>query len=246
MSEKCLAVVEINQDFCSRCYVCQSICPYKAINRDETGKVEVNSKDCQVCGICYSACPVSAIKMNYYTYDNLTQYLKEAQAKTKGAETLVLMCRGNSPSTGEVQDILKEQGVNVKNYIPLRLPCAGRVPTDFVFEALNLGIKNIVSIQCEDPFCRYKEGTKINTRRLVLARNVLKQLGFDENAVKIVKYLTQSSLRRSRMCWLRQMHLHLPIRRFRIRILCHTQSLMKKNVSAAAHANWFVHTTLYK
>lgn len=188
MSEKCLAVVEINQDFCSRCYVCQSICPYKAINRDESGKVEVNSKDCQVCGICYSACPVSAIKMNYYTYDNLTQYLKEAQAKTKGAETLVFMCRGNSPSTGEVQDILKEQGVNVQNYIPLRLPCAGRVPTDFVFEALNSGIKNIVSIQCEDPFCRYKEGTKVNTRRLVLAKNVLKQLGFDENAVKIIKY----------------------------------------------------------
>ncbi len=188
MSEKCLAVVEINQDFCSRCYVCQSICPYKAINRDESGKVEVNSKDCQVCGICYSACPVSAIKMNYYTYDNLTQYLKEAQAKTKGTETLVLMCRGNSPSTGEVQDILKEQCVNVQNYIPLRLPCAGRVPTDFVFEALNLGIKNIVSIQCEDPFCRYKEGTKINTRRLVLAKNVLKQLGYDENAVKIIKF----------------------------------------------------------
>ncbi len=188
MSEKCLAVVEINQDLCSRCYVCQSICPYKAINRDESGKVEVNIKDCQVCGICYSACPVSAIKTNYYTYDNLTQYLKTAHAKAKNAETLVLMCRGNSPSDCEVQDILKEQKVNVNNYIPLRLPCAGRVPTDFVFEALNLGIKNIVSIQCEDPFCRYKEGTKINTRRLVLARNVLEQLGYPANAVQVIKY----------------------------------------------------------
>jgi coenzyme F420-reducing hydrogenase delta subunit len=188
MSEKCLAVVEINQDLCSRCYVCQSICPYKAINRDESGKVEINSKDCQVCGICYSACPVSAIKMNYYTYDNLTQYLKEAQAKTQNAETLVLMCRGNSPSTCEVKDLLKEQKVNVDNYIPLRLPCAGRVPTDFIFEALNLGIKNIVSIQCEDDFCRYKEGTKVNTRRLILARNVLEQLGYTEDTVKVIKY----------------------------------------------------------
>jgi coenzyme F420-reducing hydrogenase delta subunit len=68
------------------------------------------------------------------------------------------------------------------------LPCAGRVPTDFVFEALNSGVKNIISIQCEDPFCRYKEGTKINTRRLVLAKNVLKQLGYDENAVRVVKF----------------------------------------------------------
>lgn len=188
MSEKCLAVVEINQDLCSKCYVCQSVCPYKAINRDANGKVEINIKDCQVCGICYSACPVSAIRMDYYTYDNLTEYLKEAQTKIKNADTLVLMCRGNSPSTGEVQDILKTQGIKTSNYIPLRLPCAGRVPTDFVFQALNSGIKNILSIQCEDPFCRYKEGTKINTRRLVLARNVLKDLGFDENAVKVIKF----------------------------------------------------------
>jgi coenzyme F420-reducing hydrogenase delta subunit len=188
MSEKCLAVVEIDQDLCSRCYVCKSICPYEAIKADSTGKVEVNSQDCQVCGICYSACPSSAIKTQYYTYDNLSNYVKEALAKTKNVATLVLMCRGNSPSTGEVQDILKEQGLKVGNYIALRLPCAGRVPTDFVFEALNSGIKNIVSVQCEDPFCRYKEGTKINTRRLVLARNVLKQLGYDENVVRVVKF----------------------------------------------------------
>ena len=188
MSEKCLAVVEIDQDLCCQCYVCKSICPYEAIKADSTGKVEVNSQDCQVCGICYSACPSSAIKMQYYTYDNLSKYVKEALAKTKDVETLVLMCRGNSPNTGEVQDILKEQGLKVGNYIALRLPCAGRVPTDFVFEALNLGIKNIVSVQCEDPFCRYKEGTKINTRRLVLARNVLNQLGYDENAVRVVKF----------------------------------------------------------
>ena len=189
MSEKCLAVVEINQDLCSRCCVCHSICPYEAIKRDSTGKVEINNQECQVCGICYSACPSSAIKMQYYTYDNLSNYVKQAREKAKnGVDTLVLMCRGNSPSTGEVQDILKEQGLKVDNYIALRLPCSGRVPTDFVFETLNSGVKNIVSVQCEDPFCRYKEGTKINTRRLVLARNVLKQLGYDENAVRIVKF----------------------------------------------------------
>jgi len=188
MSEKCLAVVEIDQDLCSQCCVCHSICPYDAIKRDSSGKVEINNQECQVCGICYSACPSSAIKMQYYTYDNLSDYVKQAQKVKNDVDTLVLMCRGNSPSTGEVQDILKEQGLKVDNYIALRLPCSGRVPTDFIFETLNLGVKNIVSIQCEDPFCRYKEGTKINTRRLVLARNVLEQLGYDENAVRIVKF----------------------------------------------------------
>jgi coenzyme F420-reducing hydrogenase delta subunit len=188
MSEKCLAVVEVNQDLCSRCYVCQSICPYEAIKRDAEGKVNVDIKDCQVCGICYSACPASAIKMQYYTYDNLAEYLKQAQTKAPKTETLVMMCRGNSPNTGEVKDILKEQGIKVNDYLNLRLPCAGRVPTDFIFEALNSGIKNIISIQCEDPFCRYKEGTKVNTRRFTLAKNVLQQLGYDENAVKVIKF----------------------------------------------------------
>src|SRR3990170_8089817 len=87
-----------------------------------------------------------------------------------------------------MEDILADQGVVCGDYIPLRVPCSGRIPTDFVFKVLNSDIKNIVSIQCEDKFCRYKEGTKINSRRLQLSKNVLEQLGFDKNAVKVVKY----------------------------------------------------------
>jgi coenzyme F420-reducing hydrogenase delta subunit len=188
MSEKCLAAVEINQDLCSRCCVCHSICPYEAIKRDpETGKVEIDIKECQVCGICYSACPVAAIKTAYYDYDHLLDYVDCVRKKVK-SETLVLMCRGNSPSTCEVEEILADQGLGVKDYIPLRLPCSGRIPTDFIFKTLSSGVKNIVSVQCEEKFCRMKEGTKINERRFQLSKNVLRQLGFDENALKVVKY----------------------------------------------------------
>ena len=188
MSEKCLAAVEINQDLCSKCCVCHSICPYEAIHRDpETGKVEINIKECQVCGICYSACPVSAIKMTYYDYDHLLDYVNCIRKDDK-SDTLVLMCRGNSPSSCEVEEILSEQGLGVADYLPLRLPCSGRIPTDFIFKTLNSGVKNIVSVQCEDDFCRYKEGTKINTRRFQLSKNVLRQLGYGEDALRVVKY----------------------------------------------------------
>jgi 4Fe-4S ferredoxin len=188
MSEKCLAAVKINQDLCSRCSVCYSMCPFEAINRDaETCKVEIDNQKCQVCGICYSACPVTAIEMAYYDYNHLVDYVNN-ERKTVKADTLVMMCRGNSPSTAEISDILKEQGLNVKKYIPLRVPCAGRIPTDFVFNSMNSGIKNIVSVQCEDAFCRMKEGTKIETRRLILSKAVLEQLGYSPDAVKVVKY----------------------------------------------------------
>lgn len=188
MSETCAAAININQDFCSKCSICHSICPYEAIKRDpETGKVEIDIQKCQVCGICYSACPVMAIEIVYYDYDSLLDYVKAMQEKCK-SDTLVLMCRGNSPSTCDVEEILKEQGLSVKNFIPLRLPCSGRVPTEFVFRVLKCGIKNVVSIQCEDAFCRFEEGTKINTRRMLLGRAVLEQFGLSKDALRVVKY----------------------------------------------------------
>jgi coenzyme F420-reducing hydrogenase delta subunit/ferredoxin len=125
--------------------------------------------------------------MVYYDYASLVKYVNSIREKCK-SDTLVLMCRGNSPSTGEIEKILKDQGLAVKNYIPLRLPCSGRVPAEFIFQALKSGIKNVVSIQCEDAFCRFKEGTKINTRRMLLSKAVLKQLGLSEDAVKVIKY----------------------------------------------------------
>jgi coenzyme F420-reducing hydrogenase delta subunit len=188
MSEEQIAVVRINQNYCSGCLICYSICPYEAIKRDaETRRLEINVQKCQVCGICYSACPTSAIEILYYNYDSLVKYVED-EWKRNGAETLVLMCRGNSPSTKEVEEILSERGLSVKKYIPLRLPCSGRVPTEFIFRVLSFGIKNVVSTQCEDAFCRFKEGTKVNTRRLIIARRVLEEFGFGKDVVRVVKY----------------------------------------------------------
>ena len=188
MREKCVSAVTINQDYCSKCSICHSVCPYEAIKRDlETGKVEIDLQKCQVCGICYGACPVKAIEIVYYDYDCLVKYVKEMREKC-GSDTLVLMCRGNSPATCEVEEILKEQGLKTKKYIPLRLPCAGRIPAEFVFKVLNSGIKKVVSIQCEENFCRFKEGTKISTRKLLLGKGVLEQLGLPKDAFTVIKY----------------------------------------------------------
>jgi ferredoxin len=188
MKEKCVAAITIDQDLCSRCSICHSICPYEAIKRDpETGKVEIDLEKCQVCGICYSACPVMAVEIAYYDYESLLKNVKTLQEKC-GSDTLVLMCRGNSPSTGEVEENFKEKGLKIDNYLPLRVPCAGRIPAEFVFKVLDGGIKRIVSIQCEDEFCRFKQGTGMNTRRLILGGKVLQQLGLDKDAFTVIKY----------------------------------------------------------
>jgi coenzyme F420-reducing hydrogenase delta subunit/ferredoxin len=197
MNENCLAAVRINQDLCSRCKVCYSLCPFDSIQIDpEMGRLNVDIQKCQVCGICTSACPVSAIEMSYYDYDGL---LDQVRSVNNGPETLVVMCRGNSPRSGEVEDILAAQGLGGRRYIPIRVPCAGRIPTNFIFQALKSGVRNIVSIQCQDEFCRMKEGTKIGTRRMMLGQAVIGQLGYSENTLKVVKY-SRKAVRNNEEC----------------------------------------------
>ena len=128
-----------------------------------------------------------AITIVYYDYDSLLRRVKEMHEKSK-SDTLVLMCRGSSPSSGEVTEILKEKAIEINNYIPLRLPCAGRVPAEFVFKVLNAGIRRIVSIQCEDNFCRFKEGSKISTRRLLLTQKLFEYIGLGKGAFTVIKY----------------------------------------------------------
>ena len=74
----------VNQTFCGGCRICQSICPYDAIeiktemvNGIEKLKAEVVEVKCQGCGSCASACPTRAIKMQHYTNE---QILAEVQA----------------------------------------------------------------------------------------------------------------------------------------------------------------------
>lgn len=185
MSENSQKAVEIKDDFCGRCSVCFSICPFDAIVRnDKTGEVKIDVETCQVCGICYSACPAGAISTAYYDVNALLDYVEKSMNE-KHADTLVLSCRGNTPSTCEVVDLLKDQ--KIAKFIPLRLPCVGRLSPDFFLKALGLGVKKIVVVQCEEDFCRSKRGSAVSTRRLLLAKGALEQLGFGRDVLTVIE-----------------------------------------------------------
>jgi len=180
--------IKLDDAYCGRCTICLSLCPYQAISVDfETGELKIDVEKCQFCGICYSACPVSAIEIFYYADETLAKHI-ERLVKEKGSRTLVLMCRGNSPSTCEAEEILQNQHITARNYIPIRVPCVGRITTEFVLKTLASSIDRIIAVQCEEDFCRYKRGSRINTRRQLLTKKVLRQLGFRDDALTLVKY----------------------------------------------------------
>jgi len=58
----------VDQEFCSGCKTCASVCPYNAISFLEDKKVaEINDILCKGCGVCVAACPAGAIIGRHFT-----------------------------------------------------------------------------------------------------------------------------------------------------------------------------------
>jgi heterodisulfide reductase subunit A len=60
----------VDEELCSGCKTCISLCPYSAISfveRDTTGVAEINEALCKGCGTCVAACPAGAITARHFS-----------------------------------------------------------------------------------------------------------------------------------------------------------------------------------
>jgi len=66
------AIANINEELCSGCRVCESLCPYRAISFDEEKTVcRVNEALCKGCGVCVAACPSGANSGRHFTTEEI-------------------------------------------------------------------------------------------------------------------------------------------------------------------------------
>jgi len=62
----------VNDELCSGCKTCISMCPYDAISRDEEKAVAVVDEAlCKGCGTCAATCPSSAISQCMFTDEQI-------------------------------------------------------------------------------------------------------------------------------------------------------------------------------
>lgn len=167
------AAVTLLEEHCSGCSTCTSLCPFEAVKKDPaTGKTTLDIEKCQVCGLCYSTCPAHAIETLYYDIGALTAYLEKAKKERKTG-TLVIMCKGSSPDFAGVGELF-----GIKEFIPLSVPCVGRVPDEVYLKSLLMGIDRICVLACDEDYCRFERGSAVTNRKLMALSRVLEQLGY--------------------------------------------------------------------
>lgn len=172
--------VEVNEQRCSGCSICSSLCPFEALRKENRGKVVLQIDKCQVCGLCYSSCPAKAIDVLYYDLDSLTRYLEGAKQKY-GSDTLLIACKGASPDFTQAERIFK-----LSTYIPLSVPCVGRIPEEVYLKALGeLGLKKIYVLGCDEDYCRFERGSSVSRRKVAVLNVVLSQLGLGEEVITL-------------------------------------------------------------
>ncbi len=75
------AIASVNEDLCSGCRICESLCEYGAIEmREKEGKLRAHVLEalCKGCGTCGSSCPVGAISMLQFTDNQILAQVRSA------------------------------------------------------------------------------------------------------------------------------------------------------------------------
>jgi len=172
-----------NVDYCSSCAVCSTLCPYEALKKDaETGKITLDITKCQVCGLCYANCPARAIDILYYDLDSLLTYLEQVRKET-ACDTLTIMCRGSAPDIYGVSELF-----GTSSFIPLLVPCVGRIPDEVYLKALLMGINKINVLACDIDYCRFEQGSAVTGRKIIALNLLLDQLGYGRDIIILKRH----------------------------------------------------------
>lgn len=62
---------DYNKALCSGCEVCITVCPYKAIRKNEEDEIEITQVLCKGCGVCGATCTNHAIIIRHFTDEQI-------------------------------------------------------------------------------------------------------------------------------------------------------------------------------
>lgn len=184
-----LFISQTNEDLCGGCNTCIRTCLFGAVRNEERegtkrGVAVVDKKLCRGCGNCVAACPQGARDLVLYTSDLLEKsvdILSEFQLNEP--KILIYACNGCAyPALDQATRIGYELPPNL---FIVRVPCSGRVDTQFLEYALTHGFDGVMVGMCETNSCHYIGGNEDCCKRIDLLMPLLEAKGIEKERIKL-------------------------------------------------------------
>jgi coenzyme F420-reducing hydrogenase delta subunit/formate hydrogenlyase subunit 6/NADH:ubiquinone oxidoreductase subunit I len=194
-------IVEVEEDLCSVCGVCVPLCKYEALSIVDNGKdkkkVEVDKIECRGCGLCVAACPSGALTQLEgceITIPELHKKVSNLLKDNKDMKAIVFCCNWSlypGMQLSESPTLIKTPfGVVVSM-------CSGRIAPEIILNAFDEGAWGVMVAGCPPEECDH-DGNYKTKRRLVLLKNMLKELNIEPERIKLEWFSTGESAKLSK------------------------------------------------
>ena len=172
-------VSKVNEDLCGNCRICLRTCVFGAVKEDKEKNVSVTESTlCRGCGNCVGACPSGARDLICYPNDSYKKGIDIlSDYETEDPKILVFACNGCAYPAAD-------QGAQTGNSYPpnvliIRVPCGGRVDTQYIEYAFSRGFEGVFIGVCHLGSCHFVHGNEDLFKRLDLLQPILEAKGIN-------------------------------------------------------------------
>ena len=162
--------IKINEEKCGLCGLCVESCPYNAIII-EGDKINIDRFKCKGCGTCVSVCPTNALDLNIDTSEKILKTIEVFSKFNKKPKIITFCCKSCGYAAAD------DAGLKKLFYHPnvfiIKVPCTGRIDTEFILKSFEAGFDGVMVIGCRKDACRYIDGIQKVQKKVNLLKKVL-------------------------------------------------------------------------
>lgn len=176
--------IYLDQEKCDLCRLCENICTYNAL-KIEDKKLKITQANCSGCGACAAMCPTGALYIPSFRKEQISAQIKAIfEEKNQFPLIVAFLCNWCSYAGADLAGTSKiTYPSNVRS---IHLMCAGMLNPSLIFEAFSQGADGILIAGCHEQDCHYSSGFIKAKIRYESIREMLTELGINENRLKIV------------------------------------------------------------
>ena len=182
-------VCEVNENECIGCDLCVRVCPYGAIELEDTeeGKIaKVITAACKGCGVCNSVCPTAALSLNHFTDQQLFSQIEAAYsvpiAKSK-PKVLAILCHWCGYAGADLAGVSRIQYAS--NIRSIRVMCSGRIHPKFIYDAFLKGMDAVLVVGCHPADCHYISAVNQTIKTIPVTQKKLEKIGVSPERLRL-------------------------------------------------------------